>query len=54
MARLAELAADLDAVDAALVRLDNGTFDVCEVCRRPIGQDRLVADPLLTRCSEHS
>ena len=51
---LSSLAAEMDAVDAALIRLDNGAFDRCEVCGSEIGHDRLVADPLLTRCPAHA
>ena len=51
---LAGLAAEMDAVDVALIRLDNGSFDRCEVCGSEIGHDRLVADPLLTRCPAHT
>jgi phosphoserine phosphatase RsbU/P len=40
----------LDQVDAALSRLDNGTFGLCEVCRDPIERDRLLADPLVRFC----
>src|SRR5262245_44482935 len=40
----------LDEVDAALSRLDNGRFGLCEVCRDPIERDRLLADPLVRFC----
>ena len=53
-AHLAEAASELDAVEAALSRLDEGTFDSCEVCGAPIGRDRLLQDPLLTRCPQHT
>ncbi len=53
-AALAHAASELDAVEAALVRLDEGTFDTCEVCGAPIGQHRLLRDPLLTRCEAHT
>lgn len=51
---LAAMAAEFDAIEASLVRLDDGTFDICEVCGARIGQDRLIADPLITRCPAHS
>lgn len=51
---LAAAAEELDAVQAALGRLDDGTIDRCEVCGRPVGIDRLRADPLLTRCADHT
>jgi RNA polymerase-binding transcription factor DksA len=53
-ADLAAAAAELDAVEAALVRLEDGSFDTCELCGAPIGADRLLGGPLLTRCPAHS
>ncbi|HMC40932.1 MAG TPA: hypothetical protein VKI19_14800 [Acidimicrobiales bacterium] len=52
-AALAEAAAELDAVEAALQRLDEGTFDTCEICGQPIGSESVQEDPLLTRCPVH-
>jgi RNA polymerase-binding transcription factor DksA len=46
--------AELDAVEAALSRLDDGTLDRCEICGAPVGPDRLLQNPLLARCEEHS
>ena len=40
----------LEQIDAALVRLDNGTFGTCERCGKPIGIDRLEALPYATLC----
>jgi sigma-B regulation protein RsbU (phosphoserine phosphatase) len=40
----------LKQVDAALERIDNGTYGFCEVCNGPIEPHRLIADPLLTVC----
>ncbi|HET9077330.1 MAG TPA: hypothetical protein VFN68_10375 [Acidimicrobiales bacterium] len=51
---LSAVAAEFDAIEAALVRLDDGTFDSCQVCGGRIGQDRLMADPLLTGCPSHT
>lgn len=51
---LGEMAAEFDAIQAALVRLDDGSFETCDVCGGGIGHDRLMADPLLTRCADHS
>jgi RNA polymerase-binding protein DksA len=45
-----EAAADLRAVDAALSRIADGTFGVCERCGRPIGIDRLNARPTAELC----
>jgi sigma-B regulation protein RsbU (phosphoserine phosphatase) len=43
----------LQEVDGALGRMDAGTFGRCEVCREPIEEDRLAADPLLRFCIDH-
>ena len=43
----------LAEVDAALVRLEHGTFGICETCHEPIEADRLVRDPLVRLCGEH-
>jgi DnaK suppressor protein len=37
-------------VDAALVRIDDGSYGVCEVCGEPIGAQRLTAIPWARRC----
>lgn len=37
-------------VRAALVRLDNGTFGVCENCNQAIAQERLAAMPFALHC----
>jgi sigma-B regulation protein RsbU (phosphoserine phosphatase) len=43
----------LREVDAALERLDRGTYGICETCHDPIEADRLMADPLLEYCLDH-
>lgn len=43
----------LSEVDAALDRMDGGTFGLCEVCHETIEADRLIADPLCRFCLEH-
>lgn len=53
-AGLAHAAAELDQVESALARLEAGTLDNCDVCGEPIGRARLLEDPLLTRCPEHT
>ena len=53
-AALNDAAAELDAVDAALGRLEDGSFEKCSVCGGPIDRDRLMQDPLLTRCAAHA
>jgi sigma-B regulation protein RsbU (phosphoserine phosphatase) len=43
----------LREVDAALARMDDGTFGICESCHETIEADRLVADPLMEYCLDH-
>ena len=40
----------LAAVESALRRVEDGTYGVCEVCGRPIGEGRLEALPEAARC----
>jgi RNA polymerase-binding transcription factor DksA len=40
----------LGEVDAALVRIQKGTFGKCLVCGKPIDEDRLEAVPYATLC----
>jgi DnaK suppressor protein len=40
----------LQAVEAALARLDEGTFGTCVRCGRPIAPDRLEALPWAAHC----
>ena len=42
--------AELDDVEAAMRRLDEGTYGICEACGRPIGEDRLEALPATRFC----
>jgi len=37
-------------LDAALQRLDEGEYGVCEDCRKPISEERLKALPFARRC----
>jgi sigma-B regulation protein RsbU (phosphoserine phosphatase) len=46
----AELRRLLEEVDAALNRLDDGSYGLCEVCHDPIEPERLLADPLVRFC----
>ncbi len=43
----------LQEVDAALARMDDGTFGLCKTCHDPIETDRLMADPLVQFCLDH-
>ena len=40
----------LRAIDAALRRIEEGTFGVCETCGQPISEERLEAIPYATQC----
>jgi len=48
-----EAARLLQEVDAALRRMEAGTYGVCEACAEPIEPERLVADPLGRFCLDH-
>ncbi|HEV7475069.1 MAG TPA: SpoIIE family protein phosphatase [Pyrinomonadaceae bacterium] len=48
--RPAELTQLLKEVDAALHRMDLGTYGLCEVCHDPVEPERLLADPLTRFC----
>jgi DnaK suppressor protein len=37
-------------IDAALVRIGNGTYGTCVICGQPIGEERLEAVPWATLC----
>jgi DnaK suppressor protein len=37
-------------IDAALKRIEDGTYGICEVCGKPIGAERLAAIPWTRRC----
>lgn len=45
-----ELRESLDEVEAALQRLAEGTYGLCEVCAKPIGSARLEAMPAARLC----
>ncbi len=49
----AEMSRLLREVDAALGRIELGTFGLCEVCTDPVETDRLLADPLTRFCLDH-
>lgn len=52
-ARTAELGHLLEEVDAALVRIEQGTFGICESCHDSIEKARLLGDPLVRFCVDH-
>lgn len=37
-------------IDAALRRIEDGTYGVCARCGKPIGEERLEAMPYVTKC----
>ena len=43
----------LEQVDAALDRIDSGTYGLCESCHESIEAERLMADPLMRYCLDH-
>ena len=42
----------LQAIDAALLRIEDGTFGTCRSCGRPIAPERLQVRPHATLCIE--
>jgi RNA polymerase-binding protein DksA len=40
----------LDEIDAALVRIQDGSYGLCTACGRPISKERLEALPYATLC----
>ena len=40
----------LRKIEAALLRIDNDDFGICQVCEEPIPLKRLEFDPTATRC----
>jgi DnaK suppressor protein len=43
----------LRQIDAALQRIDDGTYGTCEIGGEPIGEERLRAIPWTSRCIKH-
>jgi phosphoserine phosphatase RsbU/P len=43
----------LSEVDAALARMDKGTYGICETCHDPVEKERLLSDPLVRFCIDH-
>lgn len=44
---------ELDDVERALKRLDEGTYGTCQACGRDIGDERLEAVPAARFCIQH-
>ncbi len=51
---LEQLEAEISDLDAALRKIDEGTYGQCEVCRKDIEPDRLEAMPGTRTCFEHA
>lgn len=51
--RAAELGHLLAEVEAALARLEHGSYGICETCHDSIEKERLIADPLVRFCLDH-
>jgi DnaK suppressor protein len=49
-ALLAQAHEHLAAIDAALGKIDSGTYDICDMCGGPIGEERLAARPASLMC----
>jgi len=43
----------LASIEAAAIRLQQGTYGICEVCREPIPAVRLEARPTAQTCVQH-
>lgn len=52
MAILGTLEDQIKEVDKALVRVDDGTYGVCEKCSKPIAEERLEVVPTARYCVE--
>jgi DnaK suppressor protein len=51
---LEQLEAELGDLDAALRKIDEGTYGTCEVCGKEIESERLEAMPGTRTCFEHA
>ena len=49
-ALISQARAHLDAIDAALGKVDSGTYEICDICGEPIGEERLAARPAALIC----
>jgi RNA polymerase-binding transcription factor DksA len=49
---LQRVEAQLGEIDAALARIEAGTYGKCELCGKPIGDERLEAMPAARYCLE--
>ena len=49
-ALLARARNHLDAIDAALLKVNSGMYEICDICGGPIGAERLAARPASLTC----
>lgn len=49
-----QLRRDLDDIEKALQRMDEGTYGTCEVCGAEIGEARLEVMPATRYCIDHA
>lgn len=45
---------ELEKIEKALTKIEEGTYGYCEVCEEPIPYDRLAAIPYTSYCIEHA
>jgi RNA polymerase-binding transcription factor DksA len=53
IAALERIEVELNEVDAALTRLDDGTYGRCAVCDAPIPEAELAERPAAATCAHH-
>lgn len=41
---------EIQQIRLALLRIRNGTYGICAICKEPISRERLEARPIATRC----
>lgn len=51
---LESLERELRELDAAIRRVDDGTYGICEACNGPIPEERLEAQPAARFCADHA
>jgi DnaK suppressor protein len=49
-----QLQSELDEVERALAKLDDGSYGKCETCGQPIAEPRLEAMPATRYCIDHA
>jgi RNA polymerase-binding transcription factor DksA len=49
-ALISQARAHLTGIDAALRKVDSGTYEICDICGGPIGGERLAARPAALIC----